>query len=181
MTSSPTSILQTVADMQRQFDGAFAMAHEERAEDRELIIVIRVAGELFAVRTAQITGVTRLRRIAPLPTSVPAFLGITSVRGHLFPAYDTAALLGLPARESEKGWMIFANCDPPIGLVFEGIDAQMEVACACIYENQTSNSRDYLRRIVKFGKTNRAVIDIPGLVEEIRRQARASEIQRSNQ
>jgi len=171
MTAETSSHSKTVADLRREFDNTFAAPLAGPREDRESLIALRVAGQAFAVRTLHVNGVAKRRRIVPLPSRVPGLLGITTLRGALLPVYDLAALLGLPAGAGEGTWLLLARNETPIGLVFDEFEGQVEIERACLYESNGSGERQHLRLVARIGSGHRAVIDIPGVVEEIRKTA----------
>ena len=157
-----------VEELRREFDSGFAAPPPVEEEDRESLINIRLAGEALAVRTLDITEVTRPKRITPLPTRVSGLAGVTANRGVLLPVYDLTALLGLPAAAGRGSWLIVADRETPVGLLFDELEGRVEIDRRCLCENRTSGARAHLRMIVRLGAGNRAVVDIPGLVEQIR-------------
>lgn len=171
MNSPMDLVSQSLAEMRREFDSTFAAPPADLREDRESLITIRLAGEALAVRTAHVTGLAKLKRIVPVPSRMPALLGITAVRGALFPAYDLASLLGFPATGSEHSWILFANRETPVGLAFDEFEGQVEVDRTGLCQSDSSNSREHLRQVAKIGAGHRAVVDLPGLVEKIRKSA----------
>lgn len=170
MITGIESLSDAIGHLHREFDASFAAPPGGRSRDRESLIALRVGGETLAVRTQQITEVANCRRIVPVPTRVPGLLGITALRGILLPVYDLAALLGLPAAAGGS-WLLLANRETPVGLVFDDFGGQTEIERACLYEGDSTGSRQYLRLTARVGAANRAVIDVPGLLEEIRRRA----------
>ena len=171
MNAETVSRSKIVIDLRRDFDQTFAVAPTSPVEENESLITLRVAGEALAVRKLHITGVARRKRILPIPTLVPGLLGITAIRGALFPIYDFASLLELTAPAGEGLWLMLTNPEAPIGLVFDEFEGQMEIERACLYESDSSGSRKHRRLMAKVGAAHRAVIDIPGIVEEIRKAA----------
>ena len=169
--SSTTAFPQSVANMRRDFDGAFAVPIAGVEESREPLLTISLTGREFAVRTAHITGIAKLKRIVPVPTGVPDLLGITAVHGALFPAYDLGTLLGLSAVGNEHPRILLANRETPVALVFDQFEGQVEIDRACIFDSDSSRSNQHLREIAKVAGAHRAVIDIPGIVEAIRNNA----------
>ena len=165
----------SVADMRREFDNTFAAPPAGPSEDRESLLTLRVAGEAFAVRTVQVTGVAKRGCIMPIPTRVPGLLGISALRGALIPVYDLAALLGLPAAASKGSWLILTNRETPVGLLFDDFEGRVEIERACLYESGSSISLKHVCLFARVGAANRAVIDVPGLVEEIRKRAGVTE------
>jgi len=171
MTTEITSGSKSVAELRREFDNTFAAPPAGPVEGRESLITLRVAGEALAVRTLHVTGVAKLRRILPVPTHVPGLLGITAIRGTLLPVYDLATLLGFPAAAREGCWLMLAGAETPVGLLFDEFESQVEIERACLLESEGSRRLEHLRLVARIGAAHRAVIDIPGIVEEIRNTA----------
>ena len=160
-----------VAELRREFDNSFAALPETPGDGRAVFLNIRVGGEALAVRTLHITGLAKRRRIVALPTSVPGLLGVMALRGDLLPVYDLAALLGLPACDREPGWLIFAHGKTPVALCFDELEGQIEVDGACLSDTGGSRVHKHLRLMARMDAGPRAVIDIPGIVIEIRKTA----------
>lgn len=173
MSAGTASRSKTLADLRREFDGTFAVPLRV-AGGRESLIALRVAGEGLAVRTMQIAGLAKRRPIVSVPSSVPGLLGIMGLRGTLLPVYDLAALLGLRAAAGGS-WLMLANPESPIGLLFDEFEGQVEIEPACLYESEGSRSRGHLRLVARVGTGHRAVIDIPGIVAQIRKTAAVPE------
>jgi len=171
MTSETRPLSKSLAELRREFDATFAAPPQGQGEGRESLITLRVGGEALAVRTLHITGVAKRRRIVPVPTHVPGLLGIMALRGALLPVYDLATILKLPAAAGPGSWLMLIGRETPVGLIFDEFESQMEVERACLFESESSGQRQHLRLVARLGTAHRAVIDIPGLVEEIRRTA----------
>ena len=175
MSGEPASVAQCVVEWRREFDSTFAAPLRSAERNRENLVLIQAGGAALAVRATDITGLAKLPRITPLPSRVPGLLGIIAVRGVLFPAYDLAGLLGLSAGGSERAWVVFAKCETPLGLVFDQFDGQVEIDRACFNASDGSVLHQHGRQMANLGATQRAVIDVPGLVEEIRKRAGLAE------
>jgi len=97
------------AAFREEFDHAFAGPLNIGKRNFEAWICFRSGGEKLAVRTGQIAGVARRKRIQPIPTVAPGLLGITALGGVLFPVYDLGPLLGLPVAAGTDGWFLLAG------------------------------------------------------------------------
>ena len=171
MSAETTLLSKSAAELRLQFDNTFVAPPPGPAEGNESLITLRAAGEALAVKMLHITAVAKRRRIVPVPTRVPGLLGITVLRGTLLPVYDLAAILGLPAPAGERSWLMLTGPETTVGLIFDEFEGQIEIDRACLYESGSSGSRKHLRVTAKVNDTHRAVIDIPGIVEEIRKTA----------
>ena len=173
MSAETILLSKSAAELRLQFDNTFAAPPPGRAEGNESLLTLRAAGVALAVKTLHITAVAKPRRIVPVPTRVPVpgLLGITALRGTLLPVYDLAALLGLPAPVRESSWLMLTGPETPVGIIFDEFEGQIEIDRKCLYESGGYGSRKHLRVTAKVNDAHRAVIDIPGIVEEIRNTA----------
>jgi chemotaxis signal transduction protein len=166
MSEGPIVEMHTLAQLRSAFDRSFSVPAQSR-EDRESVIQIRVGGEVFAVRAGHIAGLVKSRKIVPLPSRIPELLGVAALRGSLIPVYDLAALLGISPGVSGPSWLMLVPCDTPIGLAFDGFEGQQEPE----WLSGEQSARQHVRQLVRIGPAVRAVLDIPGLAETIRKRA----------
>lgn len=163
-------------DLQREFDNGFAGPKLNPAEGITVFLNIRVAGEALAVPMLDITGVAKLGRILPLPTHLPGLLGVMALRGTIIPVYDLAVQLGMPAGGTGQAWLLFANRETPIALSFDKFEGQVELGRSSVYEHsqaasEGSPAHEHLRSVARLGADLRAVVDIPGILKDIRKAA----------
>jgi chemotaxis signal transduction protein len=165
MSDGPVPGTQALAQLRSGFDQGFAAA-PRGSEAHEFVILIRVAGEVFAIRPCDIAGLVRSRKIVPVPSRTKELLGVTALRGALIPVYDLAALLGIPPGTGGLSWLVLAPGDTPIALAFDRFEGQQ------IPEWLSERSeRQHVRQLVRTGSTIRAVLDVRGLAEAIRKGA----------
>lgn len=169
MTTEAASLSKSLAQLRGEFDAIFAAPPPALKDERVSLITLRVGSQALAVRTLHTTGIARRTRILPIPTRVPGLLGILALRGALIPAYDLGALLGFPATANPGSWLLLANPEAPIALIFSEFERQLEIERSCLHESESSGSHNHLRMMARLDGTQRAVIDIPGIVEEIQR------------
>ena len=160
-----------LAALRHCFDEAFATPARLRDESLEPLLLIRAGGEAVALRSLHITGLARTGPIAPVPSRIPELLGITGIRGALVPVFDLAALLGFPLSGAQLRWLAFTGGETPVALAFDQIEGQAAVAGADIYNHQASAARALLKESARIEFNPRAVVDIPAVVETIRRRA----------
>jgi chemotaxis signal transduction protein len=160
--------MHTLAAMRSAFDESFAApARSPGAQDP--VIQVRVGGEVFAIRTGHIGGLVKSRKIVPLPSRMPELLGVAALRGSLIPVYDLATLLGVPTGAIPPVWLVLAPGDSPVGLAFQGFEGQHVPEWLC--EQSGAPAREHARQLVRIGSAACAVLDIPGIAEDIRRRA----------
>jgi chemotaxis signal transduction protein len=123
---SDRSIVNRATLLRRAFDRSFAEAPVHETEGSLDLLSIRVAGDRYALRLAEVAGVFVDRVVIPLPTSVPGLHGLAGSRTALIAVYDLAALLGYAAGKTPR-WMVTIAGDVPVGLGFEQFDAHVRV------------------------------------------------------
>jgi len=94
----------------------------------------------YALRKADISGLFVDRIVTPLPTAVPALLGITGVRGEILPVYDLGAMLGYPVRAARWRWLAIA-AGTPVGLAFERFARHVRVRRDAVVPQQAGRQR----------------------------------------
>ena len=164
--------LPALAQLRSAFDESFAAPAASR-EHHESVIQVRVGSEVFAIRTGHITGLVKSRKVVPLPSRIPELLGLAALRGSLIPVYDLAALLGIPPGVNGSSWLILVPGDTPIGLAFDGFEGQQVPEWLC--DERSARSPEPVRQLVRMGSAVRAVLDIPGVAEAIRKRAGLAE------
>lgn len=139
---NPTGAAEVVARMRAEFDRGFALPPPVADDTREGYLAIRIGGDPFALRLADLLGIYVDRKVVPLPSSVPTLLGIASFRGALVPIHDLRLLLGYPARAQAR-WLVRVRA-APIGLAFEALEGQFRASA----DGGVVRSLDWLRPVV---------------------------------
>lgn len=165
----PSPDRERLADMQRSFDQSFAGVVVGEAESLERMIMIRVAGALFLMPADHITGLAKAKRIVLLPSRIPELLGLAGVRGALVPVFDLTAVLELQRHGSAAAWLALAGRDSPIAFAFDELSGQVELARASLYADEGGIARRHVRLLARIGSSVHPVIDIPSILETIRK------------
>lgn len=170
MSSFQTDLEAKIAEMRRLFDRSFAAPMEDHVQTREQMLAITVAGEPFAVRVLDITGVTANKgKVVPVPSSVPELLGITGVRGTVVPVFSLAALLGFPSGDSQPGWLLLCGGQRvAVALAFDQLEGHFEVPSTEIYAREAAHARRYVNETARHGAKLRGVISAARLTEAIK-------------
>jgi purine-binding chemotaxis protein CheW len=181
MSPETNAVDPRLGELRRAFDRSFAAPPPSRAAETLSLIVIRLAGERLVLRAGDIAGIARRKRLVPLPSRTPELLGLAGIRGVLVPVFNLAALLALPPCGGEPGWFALAMREAPIALAFDEFDGQLEVERTCLYDDQTAPARPYVRQLVRIGPLVRPVIEVPSILEAIRKSAGLTGQPRSSQ
>ncbi len=167
MSQEMTPQLEHLAELRHTFDRTFQLPYQLATKSVEPMIAFRTAGVALAVRVQHITGVIKRGVILPVPSIVPELLGVAAVRGLLVPVFNLAALLGLPP-SGEPQWFLLTNRETPVAFAFDGLDGRVEVERAHLYVDETSQHK-HTHELAEVESMVRAVIDVPGLMEAIRK------------
>jgi chemotaxis signal transduction protein len=162
-------------ELRRAFDGAFAAPSEGRRRDLEPLLTLRIASAAYAVRVLDIAGFATARRIVPLTSALPAMLGLTAVRGSLFPVYSLDGLLGDEAATEPPQWFLLCGHADPVALAFARFEGHVLLSPSeRLAVNAGDGQRKHVRELVRVADEVRGVIDVSSLVELIQERVSAS-------
>ncbi|MEY4543834.1 MAG: hypothetical protein RL685_29 [Pseudomonadota bacterium] len=80
--------------LRSEFDQSFAHARQSLDTATIDFLLIRVAGEPYALRLTEVAALESDRVITPVPSAHRALLGVAGLRGSLVAVFDLAQLLG---------------------------------------------------------------------------------------
>ncbi len=156
--------------LQREFDETFARPVRERALDFVDLLSIRVGGQPYALRVAELGGVAAGRRVTPVPSPAPAFSGLIGLRGAVFAVYDLAELLGLPGRGGERRWVALAAGDQELALAFDELEGHLRLDPSDLGVNESSG-QGFCEQAARAGTELRPIVSIPRIVSVVSERA----------
>ncbi len=172
MTPDNAPVSASVFALRQEFDLSFAQAARTQTDQLESLLALRIEGNPYAIRVAEISGLHVDRRIMPLPSPVPELLGVTGFRGQIAPVYDLAALLGY-GRAAQARWLILLRS--PTGallcLAFECFEMHFSVAPEHIASQPGDATRPHLVAAVRSDEVLRPIIQLTSLLQDIQRSA----------
>jgi chemotaxis signal transduction protein len=186
MSSASHDLSNTVLAMRREFDLSFAQAPNAQTAKPENFLGIRLGDDAYAIRTAEIGGLHVDCRVMPLPTSVPAFLGVAGFRGLIAPVYDLAKLLGYASNSTHR-WVVLVRLGEPIAFAFETFESHFSADSNSIIEatqigtTTPGDVNSHLLDAVRIDAVMRPIIHLQSLIEAIQRTVASSVRPRSNQ
>lgn len=126
----------------------------DRPADNELLIW-SVMAQRFALETAHVKEVARVRDLTPVPTS-PAYLeGICNVRGAIVPAFDLRTLMGItPAGLADRAFMIIVGADvPEFAILADSVDEVVRLPLGSMFAGAASApvAASYVRGVTADG------------------------------
>jgi chemotaxis signal transduction protein len=170
--SDGSSRVARAAALRRAFDQTCAAPPREDAAAPESLIVIRVAGDRYALKAGEIAGLARCPKVVPLPSRVSGFLDIAGIRGMLLPVYSLAALLGYADSGDSSGrWLVLCGTDNPVGLAFAEFDGCARVSRSDLFEAEEKEAaREHVKQVARVRTLLCGVISVASLMEAIKRR-----------
>ena len=169
----------TVDALRREFDRSFAAPAGVGAEDTLDLLALRVGGDPYAVRLADVTGLLVDRRLVPVPTNVPEFVGLIGLRGGVVPVWSLGALLGYGADRETPRWMMLIGergSGQVLALAFERFDGHLRVPRARLSERAPTDRAGpvdvaiQLQHSVRADDIWRGVLEVGALTVDIHRR-----------
>lgn len=114
------------AEMRADFDAAFSRLPERSQIELTDVLALRIGDEPCVLRLSDIAELIGHPVLTPVPTPVPALIGLTSRRGSPVAAYDLGRLLG--RAPVEPRWLVLAAAEPGVGLAFEHFDGYHRIS-----------------------------------------------------
>ncbi|WP_181885477.1 chemotaxis protein CheW [Trinickia dinghuensis] len=169
--------------MREDFDQSFARLLAEDPPS-ESLLAIRVGGDPYAIRIADIQGLHVDRHVVALPSARREFLGVVGFRGQIAPVYDLAAMLGYTrARPVMPRWMVSLRHREPIAFAFDAFDhlftlaaqqtpsvagsAGVDVDVEAHAERAGPPDRPHLRDVARDGAAIRPIIQLQSTLSVI--------------
>jgi len=163
--TEPKELSDRLRDLRREFDRSFAVAvHEERGEELDFL-VIRVAGDEYALRLREVASLYADRRVMPAPSELPELRGIAGFRGVLTPVYDLAALLGYRSAVAPR-WLSVAAFRAPIAFAFDAFEAHLRVSSERV-SAAVGQQRSAVSGAVERAERAIPLLDLSSLIEGI--------------
>ena len=155
------------------FDESFASAvAAERPAQRDFLM-IRVAGDAYALRLSEVQSLHVERQLVAAPSLVPGLLGLAGFRGVLTPVYDLSPLLGY-AQQGAAKWLVVARNAAPVAFAFELFEAHVRVDWGQVSGTEPEGEGG-VRGVVHSDGRAVPLLHLPALIESISRRIKAFE------
>jgi chemotaxis signal transduction protein len=148
------------ADLRTEFDDVFARPAGAVVAATVDLLALRVAGDRYALRTAELAGLLRSTKVVPLASGRPELVGLAGVRGALMTVYSLATLLGYAARSDGVRWLAVCAGPDPVALAFDELDGFQRVPQSSLYAvDRSGASRPHLSEVVRTGPATLGLVD----------------------
>jgi chemotaxis signal transduction protein len=166
MTSPTPQLLQ----LRAAFDREFALPPATLAEAADNFLLIRLAGDPYALRVSEITGLISDKKIVPFPSALPEAIGIAGIRGGVVPVYSLAALLGYTGAEHGR-WLASCGETEPLALAFHHFEGYVQIPHAEMYAADAGAlPHDHVKDVAKFSGGVTRVVSISSILQTIRQR-----------
>lgn len=157
------------SELRLAFDRTFAQAPSLDTAAKEDLLAIRLGSSAYALRLAEVVGLFTGKKVTRVPSRAAGLLGIAGFRGTIMPVYDLETLLGYPPADSPRWLVITATA--PVALAFAAFDGHLRVSREAIApEQNTGQTRKYVRELVRTQDAVRAIVDLTSLLEMLTKQ-----------
>jgi chemotaxis signal transduction protein len=161
------------ADQLRQdFDRTFAMPPALASQEVEDLIMIRVAGDPYAIRLLDITEIVNERKVVSVHAVTPDLLGLAGIHGGMVPVFSLSSILGYGTDPISPRWMILCGTEEPISLAFSDFEGYLRLPASALHvDENVSATREHVKYVNQVASTPegvRAVINIAQIMATIR-------------
>lgn len=174
-TAVRPALLESVAELRRAFDESFAAPISQRERSAVAFLTLRAAGYPLALPLVDLARIEGRRKVVPLPTESPDFVGLAGIQGRLVPVYDLALLLGIAQPPTPWQWLALCAGTDALAFAFESFHGYLRVPQSQVGIPENENAREYLSQAVRDGQTVWRIVRVPALVAAVRQRAGASQ------
>jgi chemotaxis signal transduction protein len=176
--SAPTALDARALELRRAFDRSFAEAAVSIQSESEDLLAIRVAGEPYALRMRELSGLSLCRKLVPLPSRMPHLLGLVAVRGALIPVHELGTALGHVKGGKPARWLAVCGGLEPIALAFEELEAFMRVRRSDVVAAHGQRVGPHAAGLVRREGVTRVLVDVASVCAATRGSAGTSGLEK---
>ena len=159
------------AQLRQDFDGTFAMPASLASQEVEDLILVRVAGDPYAIRLIDIAEIVTECKVVSVPAVTPDLLGLAGIHGGMV-VFSLSSVLGYAPDPGSPRWMILCGTEEPIALAFSDFEGYVRLPASALYVDENmSTAREHMKYVNQVASTPdgiRAVISIAQIMATIR-------------
>lgn len=175
MSARGRGSLDNAEELRRQFDSVFKAPLAPRATDIASFLAVRIGHDEYALRVHEIQSFVAARKVVPVPSTVPALLGLAGIRGVVVPVFSLGALMGYADDNAPPRWFVLCRSGDPIALAFADFEGYLELPASEVRPGAESG-RTYVREVLQAGGALRGVVALGLVTTTIERNATARPI-----
>jgi len=150
------------------FDQSFALPPVTAVQDLEDLLSVRIAGDRYAIRTCEMSGLGSSPRITPVPSKVKGFLGVTAIRGVVTPVYCLAEFLGYGTDRDPVHWLSLFGTHEPVGLTFGSLEGYARISRANLCVSKETDGRQYVAEVARIANLLYPIISLASVAQTIK-------------
>jgi purine-binding chemotaxis protein CheW len=149
-------------ELREAFDRAFADPPPAPGAGSEAMLAVRVGGQPYAIRLAEIGGLATDRPIVPVPSAIPELRGVAGIKGALVPVYSLAACLG--CEQAEPRWLVLCRGEEPLAFALGELEGTLQVASADLVAPEAgAGASRHVSQVLRSTAGFRGVLDLRSL------------------
>ena len=156
----------TARELRRAFDASFAVPARGRVADVERLLRLHFGADGYALRLADIGGLSAARKIVPIDSAIPEVLGLAGIRGNLVPVYSLSMLLGYGTETEPPRWFVACGSSEPIAFGFASLDGYVELPTTAVHAGNAP--RQYVHALAR-------------VIEQLEQTDKEAEVNQTNQ
>jgi chemotaxis signal transduction protein len=159
------AIDQRVLALREAFDRTFAQPRASHRAAPHHVLLVQVDDAPYALRATDAIALARDRKIVPVPSGMPALLGLCGFRGDALPVFSLARLLG-HAQKHARWIAVCARGAEHVGLAFDVLDGYLALESDALHPLEP-RPHPHIAASVRTDTTTRALIDVPAITDHI--------------
>ncbi len=164
--------------LREDFDLAFSREPGGGNGQAENFLVLEIAGDAYALRVTQISGLFAGRSITPLPSSLPELIGLAGFRAQVTPVYDLASLLGYAQAKAPK-WIAVLSHHTPVAVAFDEFLVHLsvtpeQITGSGLRPSQERTAGSHLHDAIQENGRIFPIIDLQTVLQEIQQRVDAT-------
>ncbi len=174
-TSSVSGLIDSLSLALSEAPASVSTTEMQAVQATERFVVIRIAGESFAISMSSLLEIQRFPTLTPLPGIADWLLGVTNFHGDVLSVVDPRPLLGfdrLTTTDKSHRLIVLQSSQSPLelGLVVDstlGVRAIRADSIRPPHGNLSGSISRYLRGVCEFQDNLLAVLDIEQLISDL--------------
>ena len=158
--------------LRESFDSTFALPPSLASQQIEDLLMIRIAGDSYAIRLIDITEIVKGRIIVSLPAVTTDLLGLAGIHASIVPVFSLSTILGYSPDPVSPRWMVLCGYEDPIALAFTDFEGYLRLPISALYTDENfRDKREHVKYVNQVANTPdgvRAVISISLIMATIR-------------
>jgi len=160
------------AELRRAFDRSFASPPPPAPLEFEDLLAIRVAGDGYAIRLREISGVVAGRTIVAVPAAHGDLLGLVGIRGAVVPVFGLASLLGYGPPPAPPRWMVLCGAQEALALALSDLEGHLRLPTSSLQAaRRLPTTGHFVDQVASTAAGARAVLSIPLIVAALRNRS----------